>query len=151
MYGMNSQVFNTFCHGLYREGRECDACVCLFKNRSGGGSSDGSSNIATCVAAPCQPQLGARLCLCECPSGNTHFSLCSMHSPAHVCYVQGVAQFERITQRNAAEPILKKKKMGPRAKSSLGSPRGGTKKANSRENNINSSLFFSGLPSCNLL
>ena len=33
-----------------------------------------------------------------------------MHSPVHVCYVQGVVLFERITLRNAARPILKKKK-----------------------------------------
>lgn len=32
-----------------------------------------------------------------------------MHSPVHVCYVQGVAQFERITLRNAAGLIFKKK------------------------------------------
>lgn len=88
----------------------CLWCVCLFKEQAGWGSSEGSLKLATCVAAPCQPQLGAQLCLCEWPWGKTNFLLCCMHSSVHVCHVQGVAQFERITPRNAAGPILKKKK-----------------------------------------
>lgn len=80
--------------------------ACLRNSSSGGGPLGAHQSMPR----PLQPHVKLKSvphCVCVNDPGGTP-APAALHAfpPPHVCSAQGVAQFERITLRNAAEPIF---------------------------------------------